>query len=389
MSAMRRTRPLFGWLVDGAPGCTTAPEVIERMGHEFRKGGLPIDRMGVFVTTLHPTILGRAFYWTPDGPLQIRELTRQLQESPTFQNSPVARVPVTKTEIRRVLDRGLAPDDFPLLHELAGEGFTDFVCFPVVFTQGQTHAITFATRHPSGFLGEDIAELRDVLRPLARITEIFALRRVATNLLDTYVGRHSGEKILSGRIFKGDIEDIRAVIWFSDLRGFTEMSAGLTPRQIIDTLNELFDCQVPAIERHGGEVLKFIGDGLLAIFAVAGADAAPAACEAALAAADEAFAALSARNERGGTIGRPIDFGLALHVGEIAHGNIGGASRLDFTVIGPAVNLAARLEGLTGRLGRKMVVSSAFAENAGRPFTDVGAFDLKGVPGKQRVLAPA
>src|SRR6185312_14721747 len=215
------------------------------------------------------------------------------------------------------------------------------------------------------------------LPPLARLAEIFALRRVAGNLLSTYAGRASGDRILAGRILRGDVETLRAVIWFSDLRGFTEMSARRTPTEIVSVLNELFDCQVPAIERHGGKVLKFIGDGLLAIFPVQ--DDVTSRCEAALAAATEAFAALDARNTRAS---EPIRFGLALHVGEVAYGNIGGASRLDFTAIGPAVNVASRLEGLTGKLGVRLVLSSALAPHTSLALEDLGELELKGVPEK-------
>ena len=141
-----------------------------------------------------------------------------------------------------------------------------------------------------------------------------------------------------------------------------------------------------AIEKHGGEVLKFIGDGLLAIFPFASEEELPARAEAALAAAEEAFAAVTARNASPGK--SPIRFGLALHAGEVAYGNIGGASRLDFTAIGPAVNLAARLEGLTAKLGRSLVVSAALAASVKRPLEELGAFELKGVAARERVFAP-
>lgn len=264
------------------------------------------------------------------------------------------------------------------------DGFTDYFCAPIEFLSGETHAATFATRAPGGFAEEHLAAIRRILPPLSRLAEIFALRRVAGNLLSTYVGRNSGDRVLAGRILRGDVESMHAVIWFSDLRGFTEMSARSTPRAIVDVLNELFDCQVPAIEKHGGEVLKFIGDGLLAIFPGIEDDLA-ARCKDALAAADEAFAALDARNARAAA---PIRFGLALHAGVVAYGNIGGASRLDFTAIGPAVNLAARLEGLTSKLGRRLVLSGLLAPYAGIPLEDLGEFELKGVPEKQRVFAP-
>jgi len=230
-----------------------------------------------------------------------------------------------------------------------------------------------------------LAALARVVRPLSRVAEILALRRTAASLLTTYVGRNAGERILAGRIVRGDIETLRAVIWFSDLRGFTEMSARLPPAEIIETINQVFECQVPAIEQRGGEVLKFIGDGMLAIFPVDETSTPALRTAAALEAADQAFAALAALNT---TRTAALQFGLALHLGEIAYGNIGSSNRLDFTVIGSAVNLAARLEGLTGKLGRPLLLSEALAAHATRPLDELGAFELKGVPGKQRVYAP-
>lgn len=383
---MDRTAALVEWLLDGAPGATTAPQVVERLARELRAAGIPLDRVAVFVTTLHPSILGRAFYWRPDAPLRVAELTVELLNSDMVRHSPVAEVWRTGAELRRRL-ADVGPSDPAALRELAAENFTDFVCLPIVFTTGQTHAISFATRSEGGFDDEQLAALRRLLRPLARITEIFALRRVASNLLDTYVGRHCGDRILAGRIFRGDIETIRAVLWFSDLRGFTTIAAGQTPPETIAMLNELFECQVPAIEARGGEVLKFIGDGLLAIFPIADIAETGGRCLVALDAADAAFAALDRRNA---AATHAIRFGLALHVGEIAYGNIGSASRLDFTAIGTAVNVAARLEGLTARIGRPLVVSAEFAAHtpAERPLEPLGAYELKGVHGPQQVFCP-
>jgi adenylate cyclase len=216
--------------------------------------------------------------------------------------------------------------------------------------------------------------------PLARVFEIFELRRTASTLLSTYVGRNSGDRILAGHIQRGHFETVRAVIWFSDLRGFTEMSSRASTREVIDTLNGVFECQVPAVEKHGGEVLKFMGDGMLAIFPHTGDD--PSAVgDAALAAADEALAAMA--------LLAPLRIGLALHVGDLAYGNIGGANRLDFTAIGAAVNIASRLEGLTSKLQRPLVLSEDFARLTTRPTAEVGSFELKGVPAPVRVFVPS
>ncbi|HEY4221296.1 MAG TPA: adenylate/guanylate cyclase domain-containing protein, partial [Myxococcota bacterium] len=201
----------------------------------------------------------------------------------------------------------------------------------------------------------------------------------------------AGERILAGQIQRGDTHSMRAVIWFSDLRGFTSMSSALPPATIIATLNDVFDCQVPAIELRGGEVLKYMGDGMLAIFPIVDdSDAAVRArCDEAIAAAQEAFASLDALNgRRGGKSEAPVRFGIALHIGDIAYGNIGGANRLDFTCIGSAVNLAARLETLTAKLSKNLVVSEDIARHTTAPLDDLGLHELKGVPTPSRAFSP-
>lgn len=383
---MPRLEALFDWLVDAAPGATTSDEVVDRLGKGLIEAGLPIERFALFVTTLHPTVLGLGFYWSPHAPLRVGELTDAMRRSPVFQASPVAHTLRTGEGLRARLAGDEPLPDYEVVRELAREGFTDYVCLPLTFSSGEIHAATFATKRPEGFGDAELERLRDLLRPLARVTEIFALRRTAQNLLDTYVGHHTGARILSGRITKGDLETLRAVLWFSDLRGFTELSQRLSPALVLATLNELFDCQVPAIEAQGGEVLKFMGDGLLAIFPFDDDASIGAACRRALFAAQLARAQVASRNERATT---PIHFGVALHVGEVAYGNVGGASRLDFTCIGSAVNLAARLEGLTGKLGRVLVISEALAAHIDEPLDELGTFELKGVHEPVRVFSPS
>lgn len=377
------TQALFDWLVDGAPGATSAADLAERIGVRLREAGVPIDRFMAFVLTLHPNVLGRSFRWEPGRAVKVSELTEAIRHSAMFSQSPIVWVNQSKVECRIALPPP-ADTPFPVAHDLAQDGFTDYVCMPMAFQNGEIHAVSFATKNPGGFSNDDLDSMRHVTRPLTRIAEIFALRRTASNVLATYVGRRTSEHIFAGRIVKGDIETIRAAIWFSDLRGFTELSGRIPAPETIAILNDLFDCQVPTIDAHGGEVLKFIGDGLLAIFPIAAEADTASRCKAAFEAAADAFAAVDARNAKAA---RPIAFGLALHVGEVAYGNIGGATRLDFTAIGPAVNLAARLEGLTGKLGKRLVTSEAFATHVGG-LEPVGEFELKGIVGLQRLFAP-
>jgi adenylate cyclase len=294
----------------------------------------------------------------------------------------------TGLALRRRLAAADCPADFAILDEFRAEGITDYLVSPLRFTNGEIHVATWSTRRPGGFTDAQLAGIEKIVPPLARLTEIYVLRRTASNLLDAYVGHQAGERILAGQIRRGDSEAIRAAIWLSDMRGFTALSDALPPAGLIALLNRYFDCQVPAITGHGGEILKFIGDGLLAIFPVGGEPgAAPAACAAALAAAREARSRIAAMD--GLTVpedGERPRFGLALHLGEVLFGNIGGGNRLDFTCIGPAVNLAARIEELTAATGCAILASGEFAGHCAEPLARLGTFRLRGFAAQQAVF---
>ena len=371
---------LIDWLIDGAPGRTSSETLVERVGADLRAGGILVDRLVAFIGALHPSIGGRRYRWSPRRPLAtIDYVPHGSLEEGGFLKSPVDAVVESKKELRAHIGRGPARQPYPVLEKLAREGFVDYFILPLVFTNGETHGVSFATRAVEGFSEAHLADLRRLLRPLTRLVEIDVLRVRGTTLLNTYVGHNSGGRILAGRIQKGDVETQRAVIWFSDLGGFTEMSSRVSPREVIATLNRVFECQVPAIEQHGGEVLKFIGDGLLAIFPLVEGAEPGVIADHALDAADAALAAMDAL--------APLRIGIALHVGELAYGNIGGSNRLDFTAIGAAVNIAARLEALTAKLERTLVVSGDFARMTSRPTEELGSFVLKGVPAPVGVFA--
>lgn len=392
---MDSIEPLFDWLVRGAPGAKRSPDVLDEVCRRMRAAGVPIDRAEAFVRTLHPHVVGRSFVWRPDAPVEVHEHSYAVVRAPEFAEGPVGLVFQTGEGRRVRLGDGPAPGASAAsrvyAERMAAEGFSELVVVPFRFLSGEVHAISIATRAAGGFGDDHVAAFERIVDPLTRIAEILALSRTAANLLDTYVGRGAGERILKGAIQRGDLEPIRAVIWFSDLRGFTNLAASSSPGELIATLNEVFDCQVPAVQAAGGEVLKFMGDGMLAIVPLGEEDAVSdrAVCARALEATREAFAQLDALNARRSQRGAPtVRFGLALHVGEVNYGNIGGAGRLDFTCIGPAVNLAARLEALTGKLEIPVVVSEAFAEASGVPVEALGEHALKGVPGPTRVFQP-
>jgi adenylate cyclase len=256
--------------------------------------GLPLHRVAVFVRTLHPNVMGRRFLWRPERQVEVSERPYRFLDEDSYLASPIALVMGGHGPIRRRLVDPECPDDFGIIEELRAEGVTDYLIQPLEFSNGEIHAVSWTTIRPGGFSENDVATLEAIVRPLARVAEIHALRRVARTLLDTYVGHGAGERILQGRIRRGDIERINAVILSTDLRGFTALSDRLAGDQVIAILNDYFDCLVPPIEAQGGEVLKFMGDGLLAIFPVG--DRAAAACETALAALSEAGARFADAN---------------------------------------------------------------------------------------------
>jgi adenylate cyclase len=251
---------------------------------------------------------------------------------------------------------------------------------------GSINASSWTTKQPGGFSDDQLAALRTVVPALARVIEILSLRRTAALLLDTYVGNSAGERILGGQIRRGHAETMHAAIWLSDLRGFTALSDRLSAETVVEILNGYFDCQVPAIRKHGGEILKFMGDGLLAVFPIAEDDSnIGEVCARVLEAARESRASVEALHYPSGEAVERFRFGVALHVGNILFGNIGGGNRLDFTCIGPAVNLAARLEKIAGKLHRIVVASAEFTRVCPGGWFDLGEFPIAGFSHAERV----
>jgi adenylate cyclase len=379
------TESIARWLIDGARSAPKPQDVVATLCAGLSACGIPLWRAAVFVRTLHPNVAGRRFEWRSGEAMTIAEMPYRALEVAPFVDSPVPRVCLTGEALRCRLDTAPRLSDYPAFASFAEEGATDYWVTPLLFSNGEVHVASWATREPGGFTDERLRGIERILAPFARIAEIHALRRTAINLLDAYVGHRSGERILAGAIRRGDTEAIHAAIWLSDMRGFTPLADRLPSGELIALLNRYFDCQIAAIARHGGEVLKFIGDGLLAIFPIAENAAEVAA--AALAAAEEASAAVTAIAVT--PAGEGVRFGLALHVGEVEYGNIGGEKRLDFTCIGRAVNLAARLEKLTGKLSRTIVASSAFARVCPLPLQPLGEFSLAGFARSETVFSPA
>ena len=372
------------WLIDGARSASSPLGMMAETCERLVQAGVPLWRVGFFVRTLHPDILGRNFVWRLGEEVVGGSVDFDFRESEGFRNSPLAIVFGEGREVRYRLDD---PESrrFPFFDDMRAEGVTDYVALPLLFMDGAINASSWTTKQPGGFSDGELAALKAVVTPLTRIIEIINSRRIASILLDTYVGNRAGERILGGQIRRGHTETMHAAIWLSDLRGFTALSDRLPSETVVDILNHYFDCQVATIRAHGGEVLKFMGDGLLAVFPIAERDGnIQEVGTRVLDAARESRASVDAMHYPVGDTVERFRFGIALHVGQVLYGNIGGGNRLDFTCIGPAVNLAARLEKIAGRLQRTIVASEGFARIVGA-WSDLGEFPIAGFAKAERV----
>jgi adenylate cyclase len=382
---LAKLQELTDWLIDGARSATAPNGPFRETCERLLAAGVPLTRVALFIRVLHPDIYGRAFFWRPGAEVVASTANIDIETTPGFLSSPVVAVYQSRSELRCALDDP-ASRRFPFLDEMRAEGVTDYVALPLHFTDGSIQVISFTTTRPDGFADEHLDALRRITAPMARLAEVITLRRTAAGLLDAYVGNSAGERILAGDIRRGHAEAMRAVIWLSDLRGFTALSDRLAAETVVEILNRYFDCQVPPIRKHGGEILKFMGDGLLAVFPTAkNGDNVADVCAGVLEAAREARSNVVAMRHGSDEAAERFRFGVALHLGDILFGNIGGSGRLDFTCIGPAVNLAARLEKIAGRLGRTVVASSDFAGLGARDWTDLGEFPIAGLASVQRV----
>ena len=382
------TDPVIRWLMTEARKRTDPCEFLEAFAGELRAAGVEVSRVSTGVPILHPQIFSFSGLWQLGKGTTERSFRSTPQDFATMSNSPIRIAYEGGGPVRCDLAAPPQEGEYAILADLRRDGLTDYIVYSVPFADGSHKALSFATGRHGGFDRDELALLEATIPAVAFNLEVQALRRTARTLLDTYVGQQSGGRVLEGQIRRGAGETIRAVIWLCDLRGFTNLSETLPRDALIDLLNSYFGPMCDAVTAQGGEILKFIGDAMLAIFPI-GAGAGQT-CGAALRAAELAEASLAKENQRRRGLGLPlIDYGLALHVGEVLYGNIGSDTRLDFTVIGPAVNLTARIESLCRQLGRTLLLSSDFAKACGISADSLGRFPLKGIAADQEIFVPA
>lgn len=371
--------PIRDWLLAKGRLADTMDDMTKGLAEQMIAVGAPVWRVRLAIRTLHPLITAMSVAWErDDGLIPSPDAAHGLESRPAYIASPLAVIAETGQPFRRRLDRALAPEDHIVLHELKERGATDYYGLPLEFRNGAGGIVVFVTDHAGGFESDDLERLRHVAALITPVVEVFRLDHSATAITDAYLGPRTAKRVLSGQITRGHIETIQAAILVSDMRGWTALNAELAPDDIVCIANRYFEILGDAIASHDGEILKLMGDGLLAIFP--GEDMGQA--------SDNALsAALTAQSTARADPPLGVAFGIAMHVGDVLYGNVGSEARLDFTVLGPAVNLAARLEGLCAKYGQEILFSEPFAHALGTATRKLGSEPLKGLTAPQAVYS--
>jgi len=378
------------WLADPAIQSVSGARVIDEFAWRLLAAGFPLLRMSLHSGTLHPQFLGVFFVWWRDTGQTVQTLVaHEVRDVVLYEDNPVRRVIEGGETIRRKLDVADAKLEFSILRELKVKGGTEYISLPISSAHGLGYAVSYTTDRAGGFSAQEIDDLTRLSRLLQSVCDSYRQRALTRNLLNAYLGANAGPKVLAGQIRRGTGEELTVVLWSSDLRGFTERSDRLAGHRMIAILNALFDAQAKVIHDHGGEILKFIGDGLLAIFPIESIGRSSLAAKNALDAAREALDAVRLLADDPSMAGEPpLRIVVALHAGTVIYGNVGSADRLDFTVIGPAVNLVSRIEGVAKALDQPIVVSDDFAQAYGAPLRSIGYHQFRGLATSRELFAP-
>lgn len=383
--------PLIDWLFGDARTIQDGKRFAEQFGRQLIACGSPVWRIRIGCRTIHPQFGALSFTWSGDMK-QAFEFQPQhgFLDNDVYIGSPFQYVAETGRTFRRRTQDLEEGKDHQLLFDLAAEGVTDYIAVPMKLTDGNIANFVMATKAAQGYSDEDVEKLERLALYVAPVFEVIVVRRLARTLLNTYVGPRTGERVLSGNIKRGDGEIIRSAMWFSDLRDFTPLTESLPLQDLLDLLNTYFEIVSAAVTSRGGEILRFIGDAMLIVFPVSADCSEEQACQAALDAAEDAFDSLAALNVRRKRAGQPdIRFGVGLHLGEVIYGNVGAPDRLDFTVMGTAVNRTARLESLTKQVGTSLLMSADFVAHVTEDTRSLGFHAMKGVAEKQEVFGLA
>lgn len=383
--------PMAAWLMKELHQPNAELDFFDELCRRLWDEGVEIARGFCGLLSLHPLFVSRNLVWTPEHGAEVRTNELGAETSDFYFKSPAYLIHQGAHEVRQRLDVNEELLEFDIWRTARSAGMTDYIAMPLRHSTGAVNVLSFATRRRAGFTVDHIARLKDLLPLIAIRMELLNSYFATNTLMTTYLGEAAARRVLAGTIHRAEGETLRAAMFFCDLRGFTALSDRLEATEIIETLDDYFDCMIEPIDALGGEVLKFIGDGMLAIFPM-DERTAQLACQSALAAAEEGVRNLEALNVRRAEEGkRKLAVGVGLHAGDVIFGNIGSADRLDFTVIGRAVNEVSRVESLTRALDRSILLTADFAEwhGEGRDVVSLGFQVLPGVSTPAEIFAPA
>lgn len=399
------------WLIFQAKSILLPPALTNKFMENLNKDGFSILRSNTRLNSIHPQVEGINYRWKrkevneiiPLDDLKVntniydykKGIVTELfwgygvRDQPVYKMSPWPDVVEKGLTLRRHINQDETDFEFSIYKDFQELGVTDYLAFPIDLRSGIRNSMSLATDKSAGFTDEEV----DIIIELSCLFMLhlasYQERQITKTLLSTYLGSKTGERVLEGKIRRGDVEKIKAAIWFSDLRGFSNLSNQIEPEELIELLNEYFETIANIIDQYGGEVLKFIGDAVLAIFPITVSSTSTDVCRNALQAAQKANSKLEILNlSRSKQQLHLLNHGIGLHLGIVQYGNIGAFNRLDFTVIGQAVNLTSRLEGLCGRLGKRTITSETFANNLEKEdLAYLGEYELKGFSKPQKIFS--
>ncbi|MDD7910670.1 adenylate/guanylate cyclase domain-containing protein [Pseudovibrio exalbescens] len=377
---------IVSWLYEKARFYPNISQVLEELVERTREAGMLVDRMWISIPVLHPSLRAKGFHWTLEKGVELRYYRGEPALEQMYLNSPLKVVHDTGESVRLQITQEAQENEFGIVPDLREAGFTDYIAMPLVFSEATPGTVSMATRESVGFNDADILAFETIAQPLSMLCEAQALKEKAETVLNTYVGPRAGARVLNGEIKRGDGERISAIVGFADLRGFTQLSNQLPSDKIIELLNIYFGAMSEAVERNGGEVLKFIGDEVLSVFPYENEEGARVAAMQALLTAKETMQGIQRANDTSCPMLPDLRLGMGLHAGDVFFGNVGGETRLDFTVVGPTVNKASRIAGLSKDLNQDILTSKEFADILGCHAGALGSYYLKGFEEPQPVF---
>lgn len=385
---MEHLAKLTDWMINEGRCSGDPVKVVSHFCASLIEAGVPLWRVNIGQRFANPLLIAWGVVWKPEG-TESYDVTHETTLTDSYVGSSFEYILEHKQPLHKSLRQLDTETDHISYLEFAELGGTDYYATLLTYGDGSLHGCTFVTRDKDGFLPQHLEMIEAALPALSCALEPVTMRKSSKGLLRTYLGSGPSEAVWNGTIKRGERTTIEAVVMLSDLRGFTAMSDSKTEAHIFEALNGYFDLVVQSVEENEGDVLKFMGDGILSIFPISDRADRTKQCENAARAALGAMAGLAALNVNRNEAGQPsLDFGVGINVGQVSYGNIGSPGRLDFTVLGGAVNVASRIEGLTKTVGHKILATANVANAAPDVFSPCGPHAIRGLTDPIELFTP-